>query len=210
MKQFWEKLSYTRYVIFNPFDGFYEIKFRNRGDASIATLFLLVNGVLAVVSAQYNGFAINTLTSKHESVLIMFYSVFPSNARHRTTDHNAVRRKGTMREIYIVVGYALAPYILCQMVAVVLSQFITTEEVPIHRLIVLSGSAWFAFLVFGGLITVHEYGVLKNVSTLLCTVVAVSIILFLSLLAYSLIQEVVAFVQLFIAEAIVRIEGWSP
>ncbi len=213
MKQFWEKLSYTRYVIFNPFDGFYEIKFRNRGDASIATLFLLVNGVLAVVSAQYNGFVINTLNVKNmNSVLIMFYSVIPYLmlviGNYSTT--TLFDGKGTMREIYIVVGYALAPYILCQMVAVVLSQFITTEEVPIHRLIVLSGSAWFAFLVFGGLITVHEYGVLKNVSTLLCTVVAVSIILFLSLLAYSLIQEVVAFVQLFIAEAIVRIEGWSP
>ena len=212
MKQFWEKLSYTRHVIFNPFDGFYEIKFRNRGDASIATLFLLVNGILAVVSAQYNGFVINTLNIKNmNSVLILFYSVIPYLVfvvgNYSTT--TLFDGKGTMREIYIVVGYALAPYILCQVIAVVFSQFITMDEVPIYRLIILAGSAWFAFLVFGGLITIHEYGVLKNVATLLCTVVAVSIILFLCLLAYSLIQEVVAFVQLFITEAIVRIEGWS-
>ena len=114
-----------------------------------------------------------------------------------------------MREIYIVVGYALFPYIVSQVIGVIFSQFITMEEVPIYRLIVFAGSAWFAFLVFSGLIVVHEYGVLKNIATLLCTVLAVSIILFLCLLTYSLIQEVLAFVQLFITEAIVRIEGWS-
>ena len=210
MKQFWEKLSYTRHVIFNPFDGFYEIKFRNRGDASIATLFLLVNGILAVVSAQYNGFVINTLNIKNmNSVLILFYSVIPYLVfvvgNYSTT--TLFDGKGTMRRS--ISSSDMPGPIVCQVIAVVFSQFIAIEEVPIYRLIILAGSAWFAFLVFGGLITIHEYGVLKNVATLLCTVVAVSIILFLSLLAYSLVQEVVAFVQLFIAEAIVRFEGWS-
>ncbi|MGB4670380.1 MAG: Yip1 family protein [Bacillota bacterium] len=212
MKQFLEKLSYTKHVIVNPFDGYYEIKFRNKGDALIATLFFLINSVLAVVSTQYNGFVINTFNIKNmNSLLIMFYSLFPYLifvvGNYSTT--TLFDGKGTMREIYIVVGYALFPYIVSQVIGVIFSQFITMEEVPIYRLIVFAGSAWFAFLVFSGLIVVHEYGVLKNIATLLCTVLAVSIVLFLCLLTYSLIQEVLAFVQLFITEAIVRIEGWS-
>jgi hypothetical protein len=212
MRQFLERLSYARYVLFNPFDGYYEIKFRNRGDASVATLFLLINGILAVVSAQYSGFVINTFNVKNmNSILILFYSVVPYLifvlGNYTTT--TLFDGKGTMREIYIVVGYALAPYIASQVIAVIFSQFITMDDVPIYRLILFAGSAWFAFLVFGGLIVIHEYSVLKNVATLLCTALAVSIILFFALLAYSLVQEVVAFVQLFISEAIVRIEGWS-
>lgn len=211
MKQFWERLSYARHVVVSPFDGYYEIKFRNKGDASIATLFLLVNGILAVVSAQYNGFIINTLNTKNmNSILILFYSVLPYVifviGNYSTT--TLFDGKGTMREIYIVIGYALVPFIVSQVIGIVISQFITMDELAIYHLIIFAGSVWFAFLAFAGLTVIHEYGLLKNVATLLFTVAAVAIILFLSLLAYSLIQEVVAFVQLFITEAIVRVEGW--
>ncbi len=211
MRRFLEKLNYAKYVIFHPFDGYYEIKFRNKGDAFIATLFLLINGILAVVSAQYSGFIINTLNTKNmNSILIMFYSVLPYLifvvGNYSTT--TLFEGKGTMREIYIVIGYALLPFIICQVIAIIFSQFITMDEVPIYHLIVSVGAAWFAFLAFAGLIVIHDYGFLKNVATLLCTVLAVAIILFLSLLAYSLIQEVLAFIQLFTTEAVVRIEGW--
>ena len=190
MKQFWEKLSYTRHIIINPFDGFYEIKFRNRGDASIATLFLLVNGVLAVVSAQYNGFVINTLNVKNmNSILILFYSVIPYLifviGNYSTT--TLFDGKGTMREIYIVVGYALAPYIVCQVIAVVFSQFIAIEEVPIYRLIFCQAQRGLRSWCSG---TDHRSRIRRSENVSRCqSVVAVSIILFLSLLAYSLIQR---------------------
>ena len=101
MRQFWEKLNYARYVIFHPFDGYYEIKFRNMGDASVATLFLLLNGLLAVISAQYNGFILNTLNTKNlNSVLILFYSVLPYLifviGNYSTT--TLFEGKGTMRK----------------------------------------------------------------------------------------------------------------
>ena len=92
--------------------------------------------------------------------------------------------------------------------AIIFSQFVTVDEVPIYHLIISAGSIWFVFLAFAGLNIIHDYGFLKNLATLLFTVLAVAIILFLSLLAYSLIQEVLAFVQLFTTEAFVRIEGW--
>ncbi|HHT90345.1 MAG: Yip1 family protein [Bacillota bacterium] len=211
MKQFWEKLIYSRYVIFHPFDGFYEIKFRDRGDASIATLFLLVNGLLAVVATQYSGFVVNHANPKHmNSLLIVFYSVLPYLifvvGNYSTT--TLFEGKGTMREIYIVLGYALVPVIATQVMAIVLSQFITADEVPIYSLLLAAGGLWFVFLVFTGLNTIHDYGFLKNLVTLAVTGFAIGVILFLILLAYSLIQELVAFVQLFTREALVRLEGW--
>lgn len=208
---FLNKLSYTKYVLFHPFDGFYEIKFRERGDAFIASLFFLLYAIMSIVAAQYNGFIINYNNIKRmNSLLIVLYSVLPYlifvvGNYSITTLFNG---KGTMREIYIVVGYALVPLIIGQLIGVIFSQFITLDEVSLYGLVKSATGLWFAFLLFTGLVTIHEYGVFKNIATIFATFVAISIILFLILLGYSLIQQVIAFIQIFIKEAVIRIEEW--
>lgn len=208
---FLNKLSYTKYVLFHPFDGFYEIKFRERGDAFIASLFFLLYAIMSIVAAQYNGFIINYNNIKRmNSLLIVLYSVLPYlifvvGNYSITTLFNG---KGTMREIYIVVGYALVPLIIGQLIGVIFSQFITLDEVSLYGLVKSATGLWFAFLLFTGLVTIHEYGVFKNIATIFATFAAISIILFLILLGYSLIQQVIAFIQIFIKEAVIRIEEW--
>ncbi|MCL1995134.1 MAG: YIP1 family protein, partial [Defluviitaleaceae bacterium] len=55
------------------------------------------------------------------------------------------------------------------------------------------GTAYFVFLVFAGLVTVHNYTASKAVSTVFLTFVALLVIVFLITLLFTLWQQLVVF-----------------
>ena len=54
-----EKLHWWVYALVHPFDGFYEIRFRNQGSLLLAFILLALFGVMRCLSAQYTGFVMN-------------------------------------------------------------------------------------------------------------------------------------------------------
>ena len=60
-----EKLGWWGHALVHPFDGFYEIRFRNQGSLLLAFLLLIAFGVMRGLSAQYTGFVMN-LTNQDE------------------------------------------------------------------------------------------------------------------------------------------------
>ena len=53
---------YAFYILFHPFDGFYEIKHRGRGDLSSATVILGLATLSYVVFNRYSGYIFNFQT----------------------------------------------------------------------------------------------------------------------------------------------------
>lgn len=211
MKNFLNMLSYSKYVLFHPFDGFYEIKIRDKGNALIATIFIVILGIIDVLTVQYAGFMVNyTDPTRINSLTTFFYSIFPYLlfviANYSTT--TLFDGKGRMREIYIVIGYSLIPVIMTRIIALILSHYITGDEIMLYNILLGAGMAWFAILAFSGLVTIHEYGFFKNIVTLLFTVLAIAIIMFLALLFYSLIQQFISFVVVLYREIVFRVGGW--
>lgn len=211
MKQFLELLKFARYTMFHPFDGFYEIKYRDRGNALIATIFIVITAILAVVSAQFNGFLINfTNPARMNSFSIILFNITPLLifvvANYSTT--TLFDGKGLFREIYTVVGYSLLPFIIIKLFLVFLSNVLTYDELALYTLFMQIGRVWFYFLVFCGLVVVHEYGFFKTIITLLATALAIAIITFLGLLFFALFQQLLAFISIFIEELSLRLEVW--
>ncbi|MEG0320447.1 MAG: hypothetical protein RR627_11190, partial [Niameybacter sp.] len=83
------------------------------------------------------------------------------------------------------------------------SNIIIIEEASLLYSFNAIGMLWFYYLVFCGVTTVHEYTAKESVITLVATAVAAIIIIFISVLYFSLMEQVVNFV-LTLAQEFIR------
>ena len=75
-----------------------------------------------------------------------------------------------------------------------LSNIVIMEEASLVFAFGTIGTLWFLFLMFTGLTTMHEFTLKENIMTLLATAVAAIIIIFLCVLYFSLMEQVINFV----------------
>lgn len=198
-----DDIKYLGYVLFHPFDGFYETKHRGKGNYALATLILVLYGILGIFSAQYTGFIFNFYpTYALRSIPLFMTTILPvvlfivSN----WSSTSLMSGNGRFRDIYIVTCYSLLPLIFFSLITVILSNRIILEEGPILSSFNYVGTIWFCFLMFCGLCTIHEYSVSKNIVTLLVTLVAAIIIIFLCVLYLTLMDKVISFVEIVASE----------
>jgi hypothetical protein len=103
--------------------------------------------------------------------------------------------KGTMTEIFRVICYSFFPYVWLGLFATLISNFITADEVIFFTFFQTFGAGLMAYLIFFGLLGIHEFGLFKNIIMIVFTIVAIAVLLFVMLLFLSLIQQVYSFVH---------------
>lgn len=203
-----EKLGYWGYSLVHPFDGFFEIRFRNQGSLLLAFLLLAVYGVVQCLKYQYTGFVMNfSDPDQMDSVSIFIQSIslillFSVSNWTITTLFNG---KGKLKDIFIVLCYSLTLLIIGDSLICFLSNFVTTEETMILTAIQMLIYVWFAFLIVAGLGTIHEYSLGGNLASILLTVVAAAIILFLGVLLFTMLERMVSFFKDVIEELMRRL-----
>ena len=203
-----EKLHYLKYASFHPFDGFYEIKYRGKGSAALATVILALYGILQCISYQYTGFIMNfnaIFSMNSISIFISSISILILGIISNWTVTTLFNGKGNMRDIYITVCYSLLPLVIVIGAGVFISNFIILEEVIILRSFQCIGIAWFVFILLAGLCVIHEYSMAVNIKTLLATAVAAAIIVFIGILFFTLLERMYYFVVSVTQEVIRRI-----
>ncbi len=102
--------------------------------------------------------------------------------------------KGKMRDIFLVTSYALFPIVLIGFPAVFISNYLTMEEMGIYTLTMGIAYVIAGWILFLGILNIHEYGLLKTIITFVLTIVAMAFMVFLGLLFFDVIQQVVAFI----------------
>ncbi len=192
-----EKLYYLKYSFFHPFDAFYEIRFRGKGSLLIAVLSIILFGILQCVSYQYTGFVMNRYQIAAMNSLSVFstwvagFALFIVSNWSVTTLLNG---KGGISDITQVIGYSLIPLELAMVLQVILSNFIIQEEIMIVKVISGIGVVWFLFMIIAGLCTIHEYTFGKNIISICLSFVAALVIVFLGVLFFTLIEQMVTFI----------------
>ncbi len=202
-----EKLYYLKYSFFHPFDAFYEIRFRGKGSLPIAVLSIILFGILQCVSYQYTGFVMNTAQVAAMNSLSVFatwvagFVLFIVSNWSVTTLLNG---KGGLGDITKVIGYSLVPLELTMVVQIILSNFIIREEIMIVNVITGIGIVWFLFMIVAGLCTIHEYSFGKNIISVFLSFVAAAIIIFLGVLFFTLMEQMITFIVDVVQEFIRR------
>ena len=187
-----EKLQYWGHSLLHPFDGFFEIRFRNHGSMLLATLLLIAFGILQCLKFQYTGFVMNTNNIAEMDALSLFIStvavvILASVANWTIT--TLFNGKGKLKDIYIVICYSLTVLIIGDAIVTFASNFVTLEEVMILTSVRMVCYVYFVFLLFAGLGTVHEYSFGGNLASMVLTIVAAAVILFIGMLLFTMLER---------------------
>jgi hypothetical protein len=102
--------------------------------------------------------------------------------------------KGSYKEIFMVTGYALFPILVIGFPSVVLSNFLTLEEIALYQLLIAVAYVLTGWMLFMGILNIHQYGLFKTILAFVATAVSMAVMMFLGLLFFDLIQQMIAFV----------------
>jgi len=189
-------MKYMWHVIFRPFDGFWDLVHEKRGSVGAATTYLALFLITSVAKLVFTNFQfinapvqyINVL-EQMLSLLLPFLILCLANWSLTTLFDG----KGRLVDIYMAMCYALAPYVLIQLPLVLVSNVITYDEASFYTVLMSVSTIWSVFLVFVGLMQVHDYGPGKTVIFIIFTVVGAMVIIFLLLAFFSLLSDAAAY-----------------
>lgn len=203
------ELRFALYVIFHPFEGFWELKYLQKGSVVSATILLAVVCLVTALSRQYTGFIFNRIDLSRFNVVLEITSVllpFGLWCGVNWALTTLMEGKGTIKDVYIATSYALVPLVFIIIPLTIVSNFITLEEgVLFYRLPLMLGLGWAGILViFGAVMTTHEYDFRKTVLTSLFTVAGMIFAMFLALLFVDLVEQVVGFANELVTELAYR------
>jgi hypothetical protein len=85
------------------------------------------------------------------------------------------------------------------------SNFVTVDEVAILNLLTGIAYCWVGFLLFFGMMTIHDYSLGKNVLTSVGSIVGMAFIMFIVVLFSSLIGKIVSFIFNIVLELSYRV-----
>ena len=202
-----EKINYAFYLIFHPLDGFWDLKRENRGSIKAALLFVVLTIITLAVEKLNTAFLFNPNRLSEINVLVDIITVtlvFGLWCVANWCTTSLMDGKGRMVDIVTAMGYALVPIILLRLPMVLLSHVITLEEGTFYYIIGFVSYAWTGILVFLGTMMTHEYTLGKTIFTCMITVVGMGIILYIGLLFFNVISEIIVFVSTIYKELMFR------
>jgi len=197
------------YTVFHPFKGYWELKFEKKGRIWFALLLLAVLALLYILKRKYTGFIFNPLVGTEQVnpldeikfILLPFFLWCIANWSLTTL----MDGEGKFKEIVMATAYALVPLVVVQLPLILLSNIVTVQEASFYHLIESIAFIWFIGLLFVGMLTVHQFSASKTVVTMLLTLVVIGILIFLGLLFFSLLQQIISFVTTIYQEIVFRI-----
>ena len=206
--QYIASMKYALHVTTHPFDGFWDLIHENRGTMAAAHTFLFLFLLTRIIKLMYTSFQFISAPIQYmnvfeqsASLLLPFLILCVANWAMTTLFDG----KGRFRDIYMAMCYALVPYVLIQLPLVLVSNCITFEEASFYTVLMGFSVVWCAFLVFVGLMQVHDYTPGKTFVFLIVTVIGAMIIIFLILVFFSLLSDAAGYFVSLYREVIFRL-----
>lgn len=194
-------------AVFHPFLGFQEIRFGEEKTSLWAAIVIAVLYVLATIY-QYvgTGYLFNEnnianinlwlLLAKSLGVLVIFCAAQWSVSILTNTS-------GRLSDIVITACYALAPYTAAIFIGTWLSNYMLLDELYASYIITL-GMLWGVVILLIGTITCHELSFGRTLGFLLLTIAGMAVIVFVGVLFYTLLEQLITFFSTLYVEVVFR------
>lgn len=190
-------MLYGFYIIFHPFDGFWDMKHEKRGSLAAATTYLVLTCAAFIYRAVGEGYIVNPwglysdFTAEAVGVIVPVALWCIANWCLTTLFDG----EGSLKDIYMVTCYSLIPLLVLITVNTLLTNIVTREEMSLVSMITTLGFIWMGALLFFGIMVVHDYSLGKNVVTSLGTIVGMAFIMFVLVLFSALLIKMVSFIN---------------
>ena len=209
MYEFTER-GWLKHVVFHPVEGFEDLRWKKKGSMKIALIIVLGLFISMVVRERLRGpqfympndKLFNVIPLLVQSVVFFFTWVIGNWAV--CTLFNG---EGTLKKICIFSAYALVPYVVCTYISVFLSNFMTRDEAIWVNFVYYVGLCWSIVLLIQAMRAVHQYTFGMTLLSMVATLLAMIIILFLAILLLSLFQQVYVFGYSIYTEIAYRVRG---
>ena len=194
-------------AVFHPFLGFQEIRFGEEKTSLWAAIVIAVLYVLATIY-QYvgTGYLFNEnnianinlwlLLAKSLGVLVIFCAAQWSVSILTNTS-------GRLSDIVLTACYALAPYTAAIFIGTWLSNYMLLDELYASYIITL-GMLWGVVILLIGTITCHELSFGRTIGFLLLTIAGMAVIVFVGVLFYTLLEQLITFFSTLYVEVVFR------
>lgn len=173
------------------------MKFEKKGNLFIALLGVFLFAFTNIFKQQVTGFLFNPLKFQSPNIVYMMtealiiFILFSVGNWSITT---LLDGEGKFKDIVMVFGYSCYPIALIGLPLAILSNICTYSESAFIEVFEVIAVIWFFFDLFFGIMTIHQYSLLKMFATTLLTIVAMMVLAFIYLLFFNLVSQMVAFV----------------
>lgn len=202
-----EFIKFPLFILLHPLKGWDEFKREKRGKMSVALGFIVFVIFLSIMEFQYSGFIVNQvnvtdLNMLGEIAYIIAPIVLITVANWSIT--TLFDGKGKMKEIFMMICYSLFPVAWTKLVGLFLSNIVSQQEQAVYTLVLALGIFFMCYMAFFGFISLHEFGLIKCLVTLIATAVALLVICFIGILCFDLVQKMVGFIYTIYREITLR------
>lgn len=191
------KGQFVKHVIFHPFEGFEDLRWKKQGSMGIAFGIVCLLFVQQIAYSRLYGFQYYSSYDKIFNIVpyifksfILFGTWVVANWAMCTLFDG----EGSMKNIFINSAYALVPYITGYLIGTVMSHFLIRDEYVFIQAVEIIGLCWSFVLFISGIKAVHQFSFGKTIALILLTLVAMLAILFLLVLLLTLFQQVIIFI----------------
>ena len=197
------------HLLIHPVDGFEEMKYRKSGSPAVASIVVFLWFILSAVERQYTSFRFNAYDIDNLNIVYVFIStvvLFVFFCLANWSLCTLFDGEGTLREIWICAGYAMAPFVLSTALTTLLSVFMSIEEAALRSFITAGGLLWTAALLILGMVQIHAYTLKKTLLSLLGSFIGIILLIFLSFLLILLFQQIFSFLSSVFEEILLRLK----
>lgn len=201
------------YVMRHPFEGFEDLRWKKAYNMKVALVIVALLFIVSVCSELMTGFLFENRTVKVFNVVpiiirtvVIFFTWVVGNWAVCTLFDG----EGTMKNICVNTAYALVPYIIGQVINIILSNCLLRTESAFITFVSYVTILWTLVLLISGMKTVHQYSIPKTILFMLITILAMVVILILIVLLVSLFQQVYVFVYSIYTELLYRNANLEP
>lgn len=208
MNKILEGAKQCRYTMFHPVNGFDQVKWEKKGSPIFCLFILLAFFLTNVFDQVLTGFIFNSYNPDKISVISIFLIAIGGFAIVYFANwavSSLMFTEGETRNIFIVLCYALVPYIVFELIYILATNFGNNDLTAFLTAIRVIGFGWSGLILFVGMYYVHQLSFGGTLGNLLLTAIGVMLILFLLLLAFSLVQQIYTFLYTIYNEIVFRL-----
>ncbi len=206
----YETVKFPIKIVFRPFRNYMEIKDEGAGSLLFAIAVIVALSLFASLSYNLTGFLVNNNNATDYNGIREFFGMMFPILLLAISNYSVTvlfNGKGTFREIMMVTGYSLYPYLVASIIALIFSNMMISNEIYMYFLIINIGVFFTGLNVLSGIIIIHEYSLREALLTIVFTIMAFIVILFIIFLTFSLFLQIDEFFATIFKELIQRIRG---
>ncbi len=201
-RTFGQELLYGFYLIFHPFDAFWDLKHERRGSVRGAVVYIAVTILAFYYQAIGQGYLFNpqggysSIWIQAIGVLVPLFLFAVANWCLTTLFEG----EGSFKDIFVACSYSLLPIPMLVIPATIASNVVTTSEQGIITMLSTVAFIWLGLLIVLGTQVTHDYTMGKNLLMLICTIVGMVFIMFIAILFSTLVGKMVSLVTNIVTE----------